>query len=183
MARASTKLIWPLCEQREDSVRVAADAAAGGSDVGCPGESMHADGEVAHGRHDGGPVAGADLAVVLGEDDVADPMQPVLDVPVPADYLGELVGADVVEAQVGDRVDGLGVPPSGASRSAAAGELDRQAGMRESDPGADRGEFQRPGLASAVGGLAGQSTAGTCPQGSVASWRCRPGWLPLTVST
>ena len=73
---------------------MAADVAAGGGDVGCAVEPVQADGEVAQGGHHGGTGAGADLGVVLGDDDVADPVQPILDVPVPADRAVELVGAD-----------------------------------------------------------------------------------------
>ena len=87
---------------------MAADVAAGGGDVGGAVESVGADGEVAQGRHDGGAVAGADLGVVFGEDDVADPVQPVFDGPVPADGVGDLVGAGVVPGQVGDGIDGFG---------------------------------------------------------------------------
>jgi hypothetical protein len=89
---------------------VAADVAAGGGDVGCAGESVQADGEIAQSAHYGGTGAGADLGMILGEDDVADPVQAVLDAPVPADRLGEVIGADLVPGQVDDRVDGLGVP-------------------------------------------------------------------------
>jgi hypothetical protein len=60
--------------------------------------------------HDRGSVAGAYLGMVLGEGHVADPVQLVLDRPVLTDDLGQLVGADVTETEVGDRVDGLGVP-------------------------------------------------------------------------
>ena len=59
--------------------------AAGGGDVGRAGESVEADGEVAQGGHDCWPGSGANLAVVFGEDDVADPVQAVFDAPVPAD--------------------------------------------------------------------------------------------------
>jgi hypothetical protein len=62
---------------------VAADVAAGGGDVGCSGEPVEAEGEVAQGGHDGGAGPGADLGVVLGEDDVADPVQAVLDAQCP----------------------------------------------------------------------------------------------------
>ena len=47
--------------------------------------------------------------------------------PVPADPGGELVGSGLVWGQVGDRVDGLGVPlarASGVDRAGAAGDLD-----------------------------------------------------------
>ena len=57
---------------------MAADVAAGGGDVGGPDESVDADGEVAQGRHDRGAIAGAHLGVIFGEDDVADPVQPVV---------------------------------------------------------------------------------------------------------
>lgn len=48
--------------------------------------------------------------MVLGEGDVADPVQLVLDGPMVLDDRGELVGTDVTEAEVGDGVDGLGMP-------------------------------------------------------------------------
>ena len=57
-----------------------------------------------------GAGAGADLGQVLGEGHIADPVQGVLDLPVPADPGGELVGSGLVRGQVGDRVDGLGAP-------------------------------------------------------------------------
>ena len=41
-------------------------------------------GQVAQGGHDLGAVAGAQLVAVLIEDDVTDPVEPVLDCPVPA---------------------------------------------------------------------------------------------------
>jgi hypothetical protein len=44
------------------------------------------------------------------KDDVADPVQPILHAPVATDRLGDLVGPDLVAGQVGDRVDGFGVP-------------------------------------------------------------------------
>jgi len=48
-----------------------------------PGEPVEADGEVARGGHDGRSCPGADLEVALGEDDVTDPVQSILDAPVP----------------------------------------------------------------------------------------------------
>jgi hypothetical protein len=81
---------------------------AGDSDGGVAVEAVTADGEVAQAGHDGRPVSGADLGMVLGEGHVADPVQLVLDGPMVLDERGELVGADVAEAEVGDGVDGLG---------------------------------------------------------------------------
>lgn len=74
-----------------------------------------------------GPVAGADLGQVLGEHNVADPVQAVLDMPVPADDLGEAVGGDVVEPEAGDGVDRLGGPflRVGGGASAADDPVDQ----------------------------------------------------------
>jgi hypothetical protein len=72
---------------------MSADVSAGGGDVGGAGESVDADGQVAQGGHGGGAGAGADLGVVLGEGDVADPVQAVLDAPVAAEGGGDLIGA------------------------------------------------------------------------------------------
>jgi hypothetical protein len=44
--------------------------------------------------------AGADAGAVLGERDIADPVQGVLNLPVPADPAGELDRAGLVRAQV-----------------------------------------------------------------------------------
>ena len=82
----------------------------GGGDVGGAGEAVQADRQVAQGGHDLWAGAGADLGEVFGEGDVADRVQGVLDLPVPADPDGELGGANLVRAQVGGRVDGLGAP-------------------------------------------------------------------------
>lgn len=90
----------------------------GGGDVGGAGLAVAADGEVAQGGHNGWAVAGADLAVVFGEGHIADPVQFVLDRPMIADDLGELVGADVTEAEVGDGLDGFGMPAVAGGASA-----------------------------------------------------------------
>jgi hypothetical protein len=67
-------------------------------------------------------------------------VQGVLDLPVPADPGGELVGAGLVRAQVGDRVDGLGAPRGLAGAGGGSGladDLDGLGGVREQDPGGD----------------------------------------------
>lgn len=74
--------------------------------------------------------AGSDLAVVFGEDDVADLVQPVVSVPVSRAVFWDLVGLDVGSAQVGDRVGGLGAP-SAAVSAQRVGDLDRLVGVRE----------------------------------------------------
>ena len=72
---------------------------------------------------------------VLAEGHVADPVQ-CLDPPVPAEGVGDQVGTGLVPGQADDRVDGLAAPGRGANRSAAADDLDGEAGVREPDPGA-----------------------------------------------
>src|SRR4051795_2899008 len=109
-----------------------------GGDVGGAAEAVQADCEVAQGGHDLRAGSDADLGQVLGEGDVADPVQAVLDLPVPADPGGELVGAGLMRVQVGDRVDGLGAPAAllpgpGGDGPGAAGDLDGLAGVRELD--------------------------------------------------
>jgi hypothetical protein len=99
---------------------VAADVAAGGGDVGCSSEPVEADGQVAQCGHDGRACRGADLGVVFDEDNVTDPVQSVLDAPVPADCIGDLIGPDPAPGHVGDRVDGLGAPLVAGQRSTSA---------------------------------------------------------------
>jgi len=55
-----------------------------GGDVGVAVEAQQPDYRVAQGGHDLWPGAGSVLGVVFGEGDVADPVQAVLDRPVPA---------------------------------------------------------------------------------------------------
>ena len=50
-----------------------------------PGQPQQADGQVAQAGHHLRAVAGADLTAILVEDDVADPVQAVLDLPLAAD--------------------------------------------------------------------------------------------------
>jgi len=66
--------------------------AQGGGDAGVAGQPQDGDGQVAQAGHDAGAVAGADLGAVLVVGDVTDPVQPVLDSPVAAGYLGEVGG-------------------------------------------------------------------------------------------
>ena len=67
------------------------DAECGG-DVGGAGEAVQADHEVAQRGHDLRAGAGADLGSVFVVGDVADPVEPVLDLPVAADPRGEFGG-------------------------------------------------------------------------------------------
>lgn len=84
--------------------------AAGGGDVAAPVSRWRLTARWHRVAMTVGPGSGADLAVVFGEDEVADPVQAVLDAAVPAECLGELVSADVITGHGDDRVDDLGVP-------------------------------------------------------------------------
>ena len=71
----------------------------GDSGLGAVGQADEADGQVAQGGHDLGAVAGAQLVAVLIEDDVTDPVEPVLDSPVPLDPGGNLLGLGMLHGQ------------------------------------------------------------------------------------
>ena len=60
---------------------------------------MSPGGQVAQGGHDLGAVAGAQLVAVLIEDDGTDPVEPVLDSPVPLDPGGNLLGLGLFHGQ------------------------------------------------------------------------------------
>jgi len=64
-------------------------------DLDAVGQSDEADGQVAQGGHDLGAVSGAQLVVVLVEDHVSDPVEPVLDSPVPLDPGGDGLGLGI----------------------------------------------------------------------------------------
>src|SRR3954447_13096387 len=116
-------------EDHQRAAGVAGVAAECGGDVRGACQAQDADDEVAEGGHDLWSCTGADLGVVLGEGHVPHPVQAVLDLPVAAEPPGELGGSGLVRAQVGDRVDGLGVPPAASGcRAGAAAELDRLGG-------------------------------------------------------
>jgi len=131
------------------------DSAGRGGDVGGAVTAVDADGEVAEGRHDRWSVAGADLGRVLAQGHVADPMQLVLDVPVCADDVGDLVRADLGLVEVCDRVDGLGLPLPAGQWPPAASDLDRESGVRKSDPDGHCGDLHGARLQPAVAFAAG----------------------------
>src|SRR4051812_40801266 len=81
-----------------------------GSDIAMSGEAQSVDRQDAQDGEVGRTGAGADLAVVLGEDDVSDQVQVGLDGPVPSDPGGQQrrVGGAGVEA--GDGVGALHAP-------------------------------------------------------------------------
>src|SRR5215216_1232461 len=64
------------------------------------GQAQRADGEVAQGGHHPGEAAGARGGGVFTEGHVADPVQPVLDRPVPAKPAGQRAGLAVPRARL-----------------------------------------------------------------------------------
>ena len=60
------------------------------------------DHQVTERGHDPWPGAGLDLGRVLTERDIADPVEPVLDGPVPADVGGQVLRGGLSGAEAGD---------------------------------------------------------------------------------
>ena len=97
---------------------------------------------------------GAGLGSVLVVGHVADPVQAVLDGPVPADDRGQFGGAGLGRVQRGDRVDGLGRPSLLALEWAPpAHDLDGLDCMWEHQSGLDS-DLQGPSLDTSVAAAA-----------------------------
>ena len=153
-----------------------------GGEVDRPGADEHADDQVAQAGHDLRAGPGAQLGGVLGKGHVADVVQAVLDLPVPADEVGEPGRAGLVIGQAGDRVDDHAPPPPGAKVADAAGDLDELGSVREPEP-ADGDGFEGAQLDAAVRLIAGvRSRMGTLCQARAAQRSSRVGWLALTVN-
>src|SRR5665647_2911924 len=119
-----------LRDEGQDAFGSAHDRAGGLGDRGGSGDAVQADSDVPEGGHDlrGRPSAG--LGPIFVEGDVAHVVDPVLDGPVPADDLGELGWCDLVEVEVGEGVDGLGLDLA-AARSTPSSHSDGLPGVRE----------------------------------------------------
>ena len=106
---------------------------------------------------------------------VSHPVQAVLDVPVAAQYVGDLVGPDLGLVKVGDRIDGLAAPAPPGQRPAPAGDLKREPGVREPDAGRHLGHLHGAGLGPAVALVPGVIDGRNLPprQGSELAV---PGW-------
>jgi hypothetical protein len=110
-------------------------------------------------------------------------MQAILHVPVLADGLGELIGADLLPGQVGHGVDGLAVPAAAGRGAASAHDLDRQLGMREQDPAghrvADPGELEGARLPPTMPGVLGEIHGWHVPPGQPRQLLVQPGTVAL----
>jgi Transposase IS116/IS110/IS902 family len=123
--------------QAEDGKRpggVAAGMSQRGGEVGVAGQAQRADGEVAQAGHHPGEAAAARSGGVFAEVHVADPVQPVLDPPVPAQPARQLRGASGAKRQAGDGVHRDGAPTAAARRADAADDLDRLAACGKHRP-------------------------------------------------
>jgi hypothetical protein len=118
------------------------------------GQAEQADGEVAQAGHHSGAAAGADAGGVFANGHVADPVEFVLHVPVPADVAGQLGGLGLRGGQGGHRVDGLAGRAWGAVIAfAGPDDLDGMGGVREDDPGGDGDDLVGAGHRAAVAGV------------------------------
>src|SRR5215211_424909 len=149
-------------------------------EVGVAGQAQRADGEVAQAGHHAGNAAGARVGSVFAEGRVADPVQPVLDLPVPAKPAGQLRGLAVPRARLVTaytvtvrqrlpsartrRMTWIAWAAWGKHKPATAATFRVRSSMR-------------PWPWSRV-----RSMTGICRHGSPASWACRVGWLALTTS-
>ena len=104
------------------------------------------------GGHDLRGRPSADLGPVFVEGDVAHVVDPVLDGPVPADDLGELGWFDLVEVEVGEGVDGLGLDLA-AARSTSSSHADGLPGVRERQPSRRSDHLDRAGLDTTMTGV------------------------------
>jgi hypothetical protein len=89
--------------QAEDGKRpggVAAGMSQRGGEVEVAGKAQRADGEVAEAGHHPGEAAAARGGGVFAEGHVADPVQPVLDPPVPTQPVGQLGGAGAAQGRL-----------------------------------------------------------------------------------
>ena len=120
-----------------------------GGDVVVAGESEQADHGVAQRGHDLGAAAGSDLRMILCVGDIADPVQPILDVPVAAQPVGDVAGLGVGGRERGDGVDDFGVACAVLGVGDGAGQLQHLDGLGEADAAVDLG-----GLQHAFGGAA-----------------------------
>ena len=94
-------------------------------------------------------MSGAQLVAVLVEDHVPDPVEPVLDSPVPLDPGRNLLGLSLLNGQRADQVDHLHSRPLGATAAVLARALAVPGGSGASD----LNHLSRPGEAQPGGSL------------------------------
>lgn len=121
-------------ENGQWSVIVAGCPAEGGGDVGVTGQAEGADGQVAQAGHDLGRSTGADLGAVLVVGDIADPVDSVLDLPVPPHQRAEPSRAGLGGRQAGDAVGGLLPDALAVQAAGVTADPEDLRGMGEVDP-------------------------------------------------
>jgi hypothetical protein len=112
---------------------VAACPAQPGSDVGRTRMPQQADRQVAQRCHHAGRVAGADLGAVLVEGHVADPVQPVLDLPLAADQCQQPGGVGLVGGEAGHGVGDLDRAAAAIQVAHGAVDDEQLGGVRKGD--------------------------------------------------
>jgi hypothetical protein len=121
-------------EERQGAGGTAADPAQRGGDAGVTGQAEQPDRKVAQGGHDLGAGRGADAAGVLGEDDVADPVQR-FDLPVRTDQGAQLRRAGGQGGLAAERVDDLGARVAAGKVGGVPLEDDDLLGVGEAQAG------------------------------------------------
>jgi len=106
---------------------------------------------------------------------------PGLDLPVPADPVGQLRRGGQAEGQAGDGPLHTTPPFPAGQRPGSAGHPQSLRGVREGRPGGDGDSLQRALFLLAVAAVVMGGGRGPVFHGSFRRWACRPGWSPLTT--
>jgi len=151
-------------------------------DVGCAGDPQQCQDGVAQGGHGLWCCPGAQLVMVLAEGHVADPVQLVLDDPVPADELTDTGGVGLIAGRVAHRVDDLA--GAGPARAAArAHDPCGQPRVREPQSREHRADQLDGAVLGASVSVLGAGVADGHLGPGQASEAGVQGWFRLTVKT
>lgn len=140
--------------------------------VGMAGQFQQVEGGVAEAGHDLRAGAGADLAAVLVEGDVANVVRGILDHPVSPQIFGDLLVVGVGDRETGHNVDGF---PGLFAGVAVAGHECADAGDAQD---LDRAWEPDPATVIYFGGLQGaglEPTVPAWPAAAVQQWNIPPG--------
>ena len=151
-------------EQTEWAGRSTTGPAHRCGDGAVPGRAEQADRQVAQGGHHPGAVPGTDLAGVLAEGHVADPVQAVLDLPLAADQPKQPGRVGLGGGQAGDAVGQFGEPWLAAQVGDTALDHKQLGKVREGDAlgwagGLDSAPLDPPVAAVSLGVRRGKTPA------------------------